>query len=136
MMATVAQRNLVLYRKGQDPLDPNRWAPWSSIRAPLDGRFFSTEPFTFDGKSYVVMMIIVGDYPTSIWVAGFDPDTPLLRRLTPELPDRARADPEVFITDAGPIVFFGRYDPRKGSYWLCSACAEGLFRAETGITRK
>lgn len=134
LMSTVGKRRLVLYRKGQDPADPARWAPWSAITAPLDGRIFSTEPFTYDGKSYALMMVIVGEYPTSIWVVDFDPVNPMLRRLTPELPDRARADPEVFITDAGPIVFFGRYDPTKGNYWLCERCAEGLYRAETGIT--
>jgi hypothetical protein len=133
MMATVGKANLVVYRKGINPTYPNAWAPWQTIAAPLGGRFFSTEPFVYDGKSYALMMVIVGDYPTSIWLAGFDPDAPLLRRLTPEAPDRARADPEIYITDSGPVVFFGRYNPNRGSYWLCSACAEGLYRAETGI---
>jgi hypothetical protein len=134
LMATVAQSTLVLYRQGLDAANPSRWVPWTSLQAPLGGRFFSTEPFVYGGKSYVVMMVIVGAYPTSIWVADFDAAAPMLRRITPELPDRARADPEVFVTDRGPIVFFGRYDPTKGSSCLCSACAEGLYRAETGIT--
>jgi hypothetical protein len=133
LMTTVAQSTLVLYRQGLDSSNPTRWLPWTSLQAPLGGRFFSTEPFVYGGKSYVVMMVIVGAYPTSIWVANFDGSAPLLRRITPELPDRARADPEVFFTDRGPVVFFGRYDQTKGSYWLCSACAEGLYRAETGI---
>ncbi len=133
LMATVAQSTLVMYRQGLDATDPTRWTAWYSLPAPLGGRFYSTEPFVYQGKSYVVMMVIVGAYPTSIWVANFDGAAPLLRRVTPESPDRARADPEIFITDRGPVVFFGRYDPTKGSYWLCSACADGLYRAETGI---
>jgi hypothetical protein len=134
LMATVGKSRLVLYRKGQDPAEPSAWKAWQTIQAPLDGRFYSTEPFVYAGKSYVVMMIIVGDYPNSIWVANFDPVAPLLRRVTPESPDRARADPEIFITDTGPVVFFGRYNQNKGRFWLCSRCAEGLYRAETGIT--
>lgn len=134
LMTTVGKNKLVLYRKGQNPANPQAWTSWYTIRAPLDGRFYSTEPFVYNGKSYVVLMIIVGNYPNSIWVANFDPAAPLLRRVTPELPDRARADPEIFITDNGPVVFFGRYDPTKGRNWLCSACADGLYRAETGIT--
>jgi hypothetical protein len=134
LMATVGQTSLVLYRQGLDANDPLRWEAWTSIAAPLGGRFFSTEPFVYAGKSYVVMMVIVGAYPTSIWVANFDKNAPLLRRLTPEKPDRARADPEVFITDNGPIVFFGRYKPTVADYWLCGPCSEGLYRVETGIT--
>lgn len=133
LMTTVGKSVLGLYRQGLDPANPALWTRWLSIQAPLGGRLFSTEPFVYGGKSYVVMMVIVGSYPTSIWLADFERDAPLLRRLTPELPDRARADPEIFITDRGPIVFFGRYNQTKGSYWLCSACAEGLYRAETGI---
>jgi len=133
LMTTVGQSSLALYRQGLDIANPSRWMLWTSLQAPLGGRFYSTEPFVYRGKSYVVMMVIVGAYPTSIWVANFDTAAPMLRRVTPELPDRARADPEIFVTDQGPIVFFGRYDPTKGSYWLCSACAEGLYRAETGI---
>jgi hypothetical protein len=133
LMVTVGKNRLALLRKGLDPTQPQAWTAWHVIQAPLDGRFFSTEPFVYNGKSYVVMMIIVGEYPTSIWVANFDRDAPLLRRVTPESPDRARADPEVFITDRGPVIFFGRYNQNLGRNWLCSRCAEGLYRAETGI---
>lgn len=133
LMTTVGKSSLVLYRQGLDAANPSIWSRWHTIQAPLGGRFFSTEPFIYGGKSYVVMMVIVGSYPTSIWVANFDRKAPMLRRITPEAPDRARADPEIFFTDRGPIVFFGRYNPTKGTYWLCTACAEGLYVAETGI---
>lgn len=129
LMTTVAESILALYQQGAD----SQWSQVRTIHAPLGGRFYSTEPFVYGGKSYALMMVIVGKYPTSIWLADFDLGNPVLRRLTPERPDRARADPEVFFTDSGPIVFFSRFNPTKGPYWLCVPCAEGLYRAETGI---
>lgn len=128
MLTTVDGTTLGLYQKLA-----GAWTQVRSIQAPLGGRFFSTEPFTYGGKSYVLMMVIVGSYPNSIWLADFDATSPLLRRLTPETPDRARADPEIFVTDAGPIVFFSRFNQNKGTNWLCVPCTEGLYRAETGI---
>lgn len=128
MLTTIDGTTLGLYQKVS-----GNWTKVRSITAPLGGRFFSTEPFTYGGKSYVIMMVIVGSYPNSIWLADFDATSPMLRRLTPETPDRARADPEVFFTDNGPIVFFSRFNQNKGSYWLCVPCTEGLYRAETGI---
>ncbi len=134
LLTTVDQTRLVLYRQTLAPGGGVQWTPAHTVDAPLGGRIFSTEPFVYGGKSYAVMMIIVGEYPTSIWLVGFDTAQPILRRLTPELPDRARADPEVFFTDTkGPIVYFSRFDPTKGTQWLCVPCAEGLYRAETGI---
>lgn len=135
MLTTVDKSTLGFYVKVRDRAsEGSTWERRLSIPAPLEGgRFFSTEPFVYGGVSYVVMMIIVGNYPTSIWLANFDESAPMLRRLTPELPDRARADPEIFFTDNGPIVFYSRFDQTKGAYWLCFRCTEGLFRVETGI---
>lgn len=135
MLTTIDTDKLGFYVKGRDSGTPGSvWQRRMTIDAPEPGgRFFSTEPFVYGGTSYVIMMIIVGDYPRSIWLANFDADAPVLRRLTPSQPDRARADPEVFFTDNGPVVFFSRFDQTKGSYWLCVRCAEGLYRVETGI---
>ena len=133
LMTTVNGTSLQLYQKLAETGGTMRWTQVRSIQAPLGGKFFSTEPFVYGGKSYVVLMVIVGDYPNSIWLADFDATSPMLRRLTPETPDRARADPEIFFTDKGPIVFFSRFNQNKGSNWLCVPCTEGLFRADTGI---
>lgn len=134
MLTTVGETSLALYQQLPDAGGALQWRRVRTIAAPIPGsRFFSTEPFVYRDKSYVVMMVIVGSYPNSIWLADFDAASPLLRRLTPETPDRARADPEIFITDAGPTVFFSRFNQNKGSYWLCVPCAEGLYRADTGL---
>ncbi len=136
MLTTIDTDKLGFYVKQPDGggASGSTWERRLTISAPeAGGRFFSTEPFVYDGKSYVIMMIIVGNYPRSIWLANFDTEEPVLRRLTPSLPDRARADPEVFFTDSGPVVYFSRFDQTKGSYWLCVRCAEGLYRVETGI---
>lgn len=133
LLATVDKSTLVLYRQGYDSAGIYRWLPVSSVQAPPGMGWFSTEPFVYQNKSYVLMQSIVGPYPSAIWLANFDASDPLLRRLTPELPERARADPEVVFTNRGPIVLFSRFDPSKGPQWLCLACLEGLYRAETGL---
>lgn len=135
MLTTVAADKLGFYVKVSSPEQPgSTWERRMTIEAPEPGgRFFSTEPFVYDGRSYVIMMMIVGDYPRSIWLANFDTSDPLMRRLTPESPDVARADPEIFFTEGGPVVFFSRFDQTKGSYWLCVRCHQGLYRADTGL---
>lgn len=133
-LATIVdETSLEVHRRSVGADGTRSWSRVATLAAPLGGRFFSLEPFVYGGRSYAVMMVIVGSYPTSIWLAGLDPAAPFLRRLTPETPDRARADPEVFVTDRGPVVFFSRFNQNRGSYWLCVPCAEGLYRAETGI---
>ena len=129
-LATVDKTRITLYRKSSQD---GAWSPIYSVDSPLGGRFFSTEPFVYGGKSYVLAQILVGEVPKSIWLLNFDAAAPIVRRLTPDQPDRARADPEIFFTDSGPIVFFSRFDQTKGPYWLCVPCAEGLYRAPTGI---
>ena len=135
MLTTIDENTLGFYVKTRDAGAPgSTWERRVSISSPEPGgRFFSTEPFVYDGRSYVLMMLIVGDYPRSIWLANFDASAPILRRLTPELPDVARADPEIVFTDNGPVVVFSMFDQTKGDYWLCVPCHMGLYRAETGI---
>lgn len=129
-MATVGKSRIDLLRRAP----AGGWSRVMSIDSPVaGGRFFSSEPFVYEGRSYALVQLIVGDYPSSIWLLGFDPAQPLVRRLTPKWPDRARADPEIFVTDRGPIVFYSRFDPTKGTDWLCVPCAEGLFRVDTGL---
>jgi hypothetical protein len=126
---------LDIYRQmpaGEDSIPS--WAMTHSIVAPLS-QIGSPEPFTFDGRSYVFMQLTVdqNQYPTSIWLAGIDPANPLLRKISDDSLFRWRTDPEVFITDEGPYIYYNRRDPGDPN---CNSakCTEGIFRAYTGLS--
>ena len=49
---------------------------------------------------------------TEIWIASADPANRLFRRITPRTePVVQRTDPEVFITDKGPLIYFNSFTP-------------------------
>lgn len=133
MLTTIDKTTLGLYQRVTQGDGTLRWTRVRTLAAPEGGRIFSTEPFVYGGKSYTLLQVFVGDYPQAIWLFDFDETAPIQRRLTPRLPDRARADPEIVFTANGPIVYFSRFNQTKGAYWLCVPCAEGLYRANTGI---
>jgi hypothetical protein len=135
MITTVNKTAVYVYRQASDGQGGVVWTRASSVAAPNNGSWFSTEPFVYQGRSYAIAQLTEAgkDYPSSIWLMNFNHNAPLLRRLTPESPDRARADPEIFVTDKGPVVFFSRFDQSKGSYWLCLPCMEGEYRVDTGL---
>jgi hypothetical protein len=131
MMLTIVDKSAIgLYAQQY-----GQWVQIQKLDTPVPGTWFSTEPFTYKGKSYALAQLTRAgqNYPSSIWLIGFDPVHPLLRQLTPDQPDRARADPEIVFTSSGPIVYFSRFDQTKGSYWLCLPCMEGAFRTPTGL---
>jgi hypothetical protein len=135
LITTIDKNTVTVYRQGGDGNGNLVWKAASRIVAPHNGSWFSTEPFVYQGRSYAIAQLTEAgaDYPSSIWLMNFDQHHPILRRLTPELPDRARADPEIFVTDKGPVVFFSRFDRSKGPYWLCLPCMEGAYRVDTGL---
>lgn len=131
VVTTIDKSTLALYAPATD----GSYQQAMKVAAPLNGTYFSTEPFTYQGASYALVQVSEAGktYPGSIWLVGLNPIAPFLRRLTPSEPDHARADPEIFFTSAGPIVFFSRLDQTKGDQWLCMACLEGEYRVDTGL---
>jgi hypothetical protein len=127
---------LRIYRKLLGGDGVRRWTAIHSVTLP-DGRLpGSPEWFTYNGKSYVFMVTFAppNDYATEVWVAAIDPGNPLLRKITPDAPYRARNDPEVFITDNGPLIYFNRYDPSLDpDHPLCADCSEGVYAADPGL---
>jgi hypothetical protein len=121
---------LRIYRQ-LDKSDP-RWSVVRRIPAPAGTRFISAEPFIHAGRSYVTVAGIVAPnaYSSVIYLASVDPAQPLFRQLTPDLPLRARADPEVFVTSSGPYVYFFRTNKSRTSPCPCD---EGVYRASTGL---
>ncbi len=110
------------------------WTKTHSIVAPFS-QIGSPEPFTFDGHSYVFMQLTVNQnqYPTSIWLAGIDPANPLFLKISDDSLFRWRTDPEVFILDDGPYIYYNRRNPADPN---CNdaKCTEGIFRAFTGLS--
>jgi hypothetical protein len=130
-----ASNALDIYRRMQDGGDSTAvWTKINSIVAP-SSQIGSPEPFTFDGHSYVFMQLTVNqdEYPTSIWLAGIDPANPFFRKLSDDSQFRWRTDPEVFVTDEGPYIYYNRRDPADPN---CNdaKCTEGIFRTYTGLS--
>lgn len=114
-----------------------QWNLIQSARLPEDRTMGSPEWFTYNGKSYVFFVAYTegNEVPSEVWLAAIDPAQPLLRKVTPELPYRARNDPEVFITHNGPRIYYNRYDSSiDPDHPLCADCSEGVYLVDPGIT--
>lgn len=107
---------------------------WSVIcRASVTGgaTMTSAEPFVHNGKSYVFAAVKLPGQALSsaVYLSNIDAASPMFRRLTPQAPLRVREDPEVFITNQGPYIYYVRRvlgDPP-------CPCSEGIYRTATGL---
>ncbi|BAC88585.1 hypothetical protein [Gloeobacter violaceus] len=109
LFAVAAELRIDVYRK----ID-GLWQKIHALRPPSAGPYIlSPEIFVHNGKSYISMATstVSGTSeeklitPSDLWLVGVDPATPLYRQLSaPEV--RVRLDPEVFITDKGPYIYF------------------------------
>jgi hypothetical protein len=132
-LMTVADNvELRIYR--EDPGQP-AWVLVRSVRTPLNGIINSPEYFTYNGASYVFFVATAPpvNFPSQVFLANIDPDDPLLVQLTPDVPKRMRTDPEVFIADDGPYIYFNRQVIDLSGHQFCLSCNEGIFRAYTGL---
>jgi hypothetical protein len=127
----VADTELRIYRQAAD----GTWSQIQTIRAPQGGALNSPEPFTHNGRSYVVFAAALPplSYPAAVYLASVDPATPAIRQLTPSMPVRMRRDPEVFVTNAGPYVYFNRLTRTTDPGSFCVPCSDGVFRSDTGL---
>lgn len=133
-MFTVADNTeLRIYR---ETATHSGWAMVRSIRTPLGGIINSPEYFVYQGASYVFFVASVppAAFPSQVYVANIDAEHPQLLQLTPDLPRRMRTDPEVFIADDGPWIYFNRQTTDETGNQYCLSCNEGVFRAYTGLT--
>ena len=104
---TAAQTELALYRKLGGV-----WQPVHIIPAPPGyPRIWSPEPFTWQGRSYVLFnasnaTTYDGVSVGHLWVASLDPAGPLvLRRVCGDAPANRR-DPEAYTAGARPWLYF------------------------------
>jgi hypothetical protein len=131
---------LRVYRRLPGPGGALQWTPIYSNRLPAGSSAGSPEIFTYQGRSYVFMAVYVSPntFPTEIWLSNIDSTNPMLRRVSDNTLPRVRNDPELFITTTGPYIYYNRYDysiDPTGEHPLCSACSEGVYRADTGSGR-
>ena len=130
-----------MYRQLPDPTTGTLvWTPIIEHRPPNGYKLYSPEPFTYNGKSYAFMSASPREYKfrTEIWIANIDASAPDFRRITDNALVRTRTDPEVFITDQGPMIYYNRLVPdtnSRGKLVSCRKiyCSEGIWRADPGL---
>jgi hypothetical protein len=137
----VDNTELRIYRNLPDgPGDPRPWKPVLSYQAPPKHKMWSPEPFVYNGRSFIFMSHTVRPLAirTEIWIASADPANPLYRLITPTDPVVQRTDPEVFVTDRGPLIYYNRFTPdaQTGtSPRSCRdpQCSHGVWFADPGL---
>lgn len=137
----VGQSAITVYAPVVDASGATTYQAYWTVTAPEGGQWYSLEPFTYQGHSYMLAQFIPAGspHPTSIWLAGIDPANPVLRQLTPNSHAKwARGDAEFVPISTGVMVVYSKFDttkcPRRSpSPWVCKQGLAGSFRADTGL---
>lgn len=127
---------LRIYRKLPVAPGVTQWLPIYRASVPAGRVIGSPEWFVYNGKSYLslAVFIVPNEFPSEVWVSNIEAADPIMRRVTDTTLFRVRNDPEVFITDNGPFIYYNRYDPGiNPEHPLCNECSEGVYRADTGL---
>jgi hypothetical protein len=108
------------------------WTRINTVKPPSIGNFlWSPEPFVHNGKSYIVMVTSTSsdqqsfEIPTDLWLAGIDRNAPFYRQLS-DLSAKVRKDPEVFITQNGPFIYYAVLNPENPE-------ETGIYRVDSGL---
>lgn len=118
-----------------------KWTPIYSQLAPSGNQIFSPEPFVYDNKSFIFMSQTVkpNKFRSQVWIANIDAAAPIFKRITPTEPLQTRTDPEVFITDNGPYIYYNVLENTikpNGSPKTCrdpETCSLGVWFADPGL---
>ncbi|AGY58129.1 hypothetical protein [Gloeobacter kilaueensis] len=114
----------LIYRKTN-----GRWKKINAVKPPSTGKYLlSPQYFVYNGKSYIFTVTSTStnpyaNVPTDIWLVGIDPASPFSRKVSDETV-KARRDPEVFITNQGPYIYFNAISRAGGAV---------IYRADTGL---
>ena len=138
----VDQVELRVYRRL--PVGPGgslQWTPIFSQLAPPGNQIFSPEPFVYAGKSYILMshMVQPNTFRSQVWISNIDAAAPMFKRITPLIPLQTRTDPEVFITDNGPYIYYNVFENStrpNGQPKRCrdpETCSLGVWFADPGL---
>ena len=135
---TLVNRNeLRFYRKIDVNGDGNPvWTAFNSVFAPSwSANIWSPEPFVHGGKSYVTLVVspstAIFDLRVPTNVAMVSPRDSALKILTdPRGPKRVRSDPEVYVTQNGPYIYYNSYIPQTGT---SPGTQNGVWRIDPGL---
>lgn len=120
------------------------WTRIYSFAIPSEFPFISSpEPLVHNGKSFITVIatqsVGVGPLvhfpsgPGEVWIAGLNPDAPFFRRIDSGENGPKRSEPEPFIIDDDPVVYFTQKDPSTNNATLRLA-RTGLGSAAAGDT--
>ncbi len=133
------RQEIRIYRKliGSDGVA--RWTLIKTVTGPSAlPFFFSPEPFVHNGRSYVFTTVNSSpkffdhSIPTQLAITGIDPLNADFRMLTNSTtPYRLRLDPEFFILDDGPYIYYNRLVPATDTY--PDGVPDGIWRVNTGL---
>jgi hypothetical protein len=138
VLMTIADRHQMRFYR-QLP-DGNRKLSWTLFAQRVwdpEATVWSPEPMTYQGASYVYTSLITkqGSFPSEIWITNIGNSAAArVTRLTPVDPLKGRTDPELFIADDGPYIYYSRFDSTRipGSPF-CLPCSEGVFRVKVNL---
>jgi hypothetical protein len=138
VMTTVADGAMRVYRKLPSDSGAPAWTVVREVPPPPGGLMQSPEPFVYAGRSYMFMGMSISPnlFSSEIWIASIDPAQPVFKRISENTPLRSRGDPEFFVTNQGPRIYFSRYlltdGPDPGS---CPTreCSEGVWVSDPGL---
>lgn len=135
VLMTVVNRNEMRFYR-QLPVDGQglQWTFFARRQFVARSKVWSPEPLVYNGQSYVFTGLVVPpyDFSSEIWLVNLSKTDPFMRRLDQNAPVKGRMDPEVFITELGPFIYYNRFDSTKvPGQPFCPTCSEGLYRAHT-----
>ncbi len=102
-----------------------QWTIIHTIKIPTNFLYISSpEPFVHNGKSYIAVVATesLGSDPLpyfpagpgEIWIANINPAKPFFRRIDRGEDGVFRSEPEPFMLNTGPVVYFTEHDPITG----------------------
>lgn len=113
LMVLAKTREIRFYRKLPDTQGVLKWTMFHKVAGVRGSNIQSLEPFTYAGKSYFFMDMEIppNDFPSEIWFGNIDVANPIWRRVSDDATLHVRTDPEYFITDNGPIIYYLKFEP-------------------------
>lgn len=113
LMVLAKSREIRFYRKRPDAGGVLKWTMFYMVSGVRGSSIQSLEPFTYGGKSYFFMDMELppNDFPSEIWFGNIDAANPIWRRVNDNATLHVRTDPEYFITDNGPIIYYLKFEP-------------------------
>lgn len=128
--------SIVIYRQVTNGDGSKTWTKILKQAMPAATPYvWSPEYFVHNGKSYLFFQMNTSpdwsDYthPNLLGMMGITTDNAKIKKLVSSgAPSRAREDPEYFITDQGPFIYYNRY-----KYDGTKVTSEGIWRVDTGL---